>query len=87
MRRPHCASDWGYRLHLKHGELACDDCLEAHRIAWQQWRENRNGPRELKPCGTRAAYKRHIRKREPVCRRCRLANRHGRDFVEGVVAA
>lgn len=81
MRRPNCGSDWGYRLHLKHGEPACLPCLDAHRDAWKQWRDNRYGARELKPCGTRAAYKRHLRRREPVCWRCRLANRHGRDFV------
>lgn len=87
MTRANCGSDWGYRLHLKNGELACGTCLEAHRLAWQAWRDSRSGPRELKPCGTRAAYKRHLRRREQVCWRCRLANRHGRDFADVEVAA
>lgn len=87
MRRANCGTDWGYRLHLKHGELACDACLEAHRWDWQRWRDNRYGPRVFKPCGTRAAYKRHLRRGEPPCHPCRLANRRGRDFVDGEVAA
>jgi len=30
---------------------------------------------ELKPCGTPAAYKRHLRHREPPCDDCTAANR------------
>lgn len=31
-------------------------------------------PRELKPCGTPAAYARHLRDRETPCQPCREAN-------------
>ena len=31
--------------------------------------------RPLKPCGTRAAYQRHIKNREVPCEACVLANR------------
>ncbi|GAA0935976.1 hypothetical protein [Actinocorallia libanotica] len=31
-------------------------------------------PRELRPCGTNAAYLRHIRKGEEVCKPCRAAH-------------
>lgn len=81
--RPQCNSDNGYRIHLKVGERACLDCTEAHRVANVEWRERTGRARPpLKPCGTRAAYKRHLRWREKPCWRCRLANRHGRDFVD-----
>ncbi|MFD8027852.1 WhiB family transcriptional regulator [Streptomyces sp. NPDC059717] len=30
------------------------------------------------PCGTRAAYQRHVRKREPIDDRCRAANNAGK---------
>ncbi|WP_405997964.1 WhiB family transcriptional regulator [Streptomyces sp. NBC_00829] len=33
--------------------------------------------RELAPCGTRAAYQRHLRRREPVDDACRAANSRG----------
>lgn len=32
-------------------------------------------PRELKPCGTEAAYQRHLRHREAPCAACRNAHR------------
>lgn len=83
MRRTNCGTDHGYRLHLKHRELACDLCLDAHRIAWKEWRSRRGQLRDLRPCGTRAAYKRHLRRGEQVCTRCRWANRYGRDFLPG----
>lgn len=31
---------------------------------------------KLKPCGTRAAYRRHLRKKEVPCELCRAAERH-----------
>lgn len=47
-------------------------------------------PRELKPCGTRAAYERHRRNGTPICVACRAANANaaaGRraDAVNGVL--
>lgn len=82
-KRPQCATDNGYRVHLKAGERACFDCMEAHRVVGAEWRERTGRARPpLKPCGTRAAYKRHLRSREQPCPRCRLAKRHDRDFVE-----
>ncbi|MGW0558050.1 WhiB family transcriptional regulator [Streptomyces sp. NPDC002926] len=34
-------------------------------------------PRELAPCGTRAAYQRHVRRQEPIDDACRAANNSG----------
>lgn len=34
--------------------------------------------RLLEPCGTRAAYRRHIRRGEPICRLCTEAEAQGR---------
>ena len=40
---------------------------------WETW--------WLKPCGTPAAYRRHIRHSEPICEPCRQAEaRRGRDY-------
>jgi hypothetical protein len=83
--RPQCGSDHGYRIHLDAYERACDACLRAHRRDWADW--NRRSQAGLirrpapRPCGTLAARKRHIRRGEPVCERCRLANRLGRDLT------
>lgn len=37
-------------------------------------------PRVLQPCGTPAAYKRHVKRREPTCEPCREA--HNRQTIE-----
>lgn len=85
--RKQCCSDHGYRLHLAAGEYPCTDCLEAHRLDWAKWKARAGVARVLKPCGTRAAYKRHLRNNEPVCWRCRLANRTGQEFIAEEMAA
>ena len=36
-----------------------------------------SGPRVLQPCGTRAAYQRHVRHGEPACAPCRAAESRG----------
>jgi hypothetical protein len=35
------------------------------------------GPNHLEPCGTDAAYRRHLRRKETPCEPCRAANRVG----------
>lgn len=40
-----------------------------------------DGPRELRPCGTLAAYRRHIRRDEKPCELCSVANRLGEDVA------
>jgi len=85
--RKQCGRDHGYRLHLAASEYPCLDCLDAHRLAWQDWKRRAGVARVLKPCGTRAAYKRHLRNGEEACWRCRWANRTGQDLIAGQVAA
>ena len=45
----------------------------AERFA--KWAAANKQPRQLAPCGTRAAYERHRRKGEPPCADCVEANR------------
>jgi hypothetical protein len=41
-------------------------------------------PRKLMPCGTNAAYVRHVRRNEPTCQPCRDAHaEYGREHVDG----
>lgn len=71
-----CGTRAGYLTHHRRGEKPCDRCLEAMRPIWKAADRKRQRPRhELEaPCGTYAAYRRHLRRREPVDEACRLAN-------------
>jgi hypothetical protein len=40
------------------------------------WTEQLPQPRQLRPCGTHAAYVRHVARREEPCRTCAIAERH-----------
>jgi hypothetical protein len=70
----------GYSRHITEGTIACDRCLEAHRLDMAAWRR-RKGVRsreerwaaEAAKCGTRSGYKRHRRIGEDPCLDCRLA--------------
>ncbi len=43
--------------------------------------------RQLRPCGTRAAYERHRKKGEPIGAACREANRIAQEARRALVAA
>lgn len=45
------------------------------RAAWAAYKRSRYVPREreLEPCGTQAAYRRHLKAGEPPCAACRGA--------------
>ena len=58
--------DWP-SLVLQRGPASCTTTT---RIIWY----NTNVARQLKPCGTRAAYERHRRKGEVPCDECKAAN-------------
>ena len=38
-KESYCGSQYGYRLHLKHGEVACEPCQEAMREVNRKSRE------------------------------------------------
>jgi hypothetical protein len=42
--------------------------------------------RELKPCGTVSAYKRHLYRKEPPCAACKAANTAARNPVSDAAA-
>ncbi|GGJ56167.1 hypothetical protein GCM10007173_13710 [Glutamicibacter ardleyensis] len=55
-----CGTNEGYLLHRENGERACSPCAEAHR-AFKATTFN-PAKKQLKPCGTTAAYSRHIKR-------------------------
>ena len=71
----------GYRKHLAASEEPCtlsrDDMnlysRERMRAKGGE-RRGRKGQRDLAPCGTEAAYRRHRRRGEDTCEPCRQAN-------------
>lgn len=71
-----CGTDAAYKRHLSNGEIACDQCLTAHRVAIRKWdrKANTRPRRKLSPCGTAAAYRRHQRRKESIDQACREAN-------------
>ena len=85
-RRAQCGTPAGYSRHRRIGEEPCDACRqgnrEYNRAMDKRKREKRKAeskpvpkPRELKPCGTTAAARRHHRKGEELCDLCREAHR------------
>lgn len=71
-----CGTDAAYKRHLTNDEVACDQCLAAHRIVVRKWDRKRNTRprRKLAACGTPAAYQRHLRHNEHIDMACRDAN-------------
>jgi len=61
--------------HHKNSEKPCDACLVAMRPIWAATDLKRRRRRvELEtPCGTYVAYRRHLRRGEPIDEACRLA--------------
>jgi hypothetical protein len=74
-----CGTYSAYRRHVSAGELPCEACNEAHRAyARSRYvsteknpaRKGRKQGDPLRPCGTYAAYIRHIRHAEIPCDLC-----------------
>lgn len=68
-----CGSETGYKRHNYRREPACRRCLDAHAAHNRAYRKGaRPLPRTPKPCGTEAAYHRHLRSRPRTkpCRPC-----------------
>lgn len=81
-----CGTPAAYQRHMRKAEVPCDDCAVAWaKHCGRYRRENRvhlnelkrerakYGPHELAPCGTHAAYARHVRNLERPCYACRVA--------------
>lgn len=64
----------GYFTHRRRGEVPCSECTTAHTEAGKAGKHRRGDhkPRVPAPCGTWAAYKRHLR-RDERCDECRAA--------------
>ena len=67
-----CGEYRGVKQHYRYNVPLCDPCKRAYSDYQKSHRDTR--PRVLQPCGTRAAYSRHIAAKEPVCAPCNAAN-------------
>ncbi len=65
----------GYHWHYRRKEPACKPCREAHNVYVQRRRNPDWQPRKPLPCGTAAAYKRHLIERTVPCLPCTDAAR------------
>lgn len=64
----------GRVAHQRRGEAPCELCSESLKHYRRERKRGHPGTgRRLQPCGTPAAAKRHRRKGEPVCFKCRVA--------------
>lgn len=78
-----CGSLSGYFKHRRVPEKACRECLDAYnehnRLTKEAKKKGEPQPtpaaRELAPHGTPAAYKRHMRAKEPACEPCSEAQK------------
>lgn len=57
-----------------HGPAAWDDDIDDPTAQPELDEPKATGPIELQPCGTTAAYRRHLRRNEPIDIACRQAN-------------
>lgn len=82
-----CGTPGAYQRHMRRGETPCAPCATAWKayssryksenaaaVKAQRQRHDTEGPRRLAPCGTRAAYARHLYNREKPCFDCRVAS-------------
>lgn len=77
---PRCGSVDGYRDHLRRRQTACRACRTAYATYTAIYRLRRArgipGPgRQLRPCGTHAAYVRHKAHGEQPCPACEAGER------------
>lgn len=62
--RPPCGTPGGRGSHRWHGEEVCEACRQARRDADAKWKRDNYTPHPNpppQPCGTEAAYRRHLR--------------------------
>lgn len=79
--RDRCGTRAGANYHRDHGEEKCEPCLEAQR-AYNRETYHRNKkpakpggrPPHPREHGTKKGYDQHMRRKEPSCDPCRLAN-------------
>ena len=67
----------GYRWHRKTGETpcqACKDFVAADRRGRYGQAQGTQPGRQLQPCGTTAAYARHLQHAEEPCQPCKNAH-------------
>ena len=67
-----CGEYRGVKQHYRYGVEMCDACRKAHSDYQKAYRGAR--PKNLQPCGTRAAYRRHVIAGEKACGPCNEAN-------------
>ena len=62
----------GSKKHRRNNQAPCDPCKasEAHYAC--ELRRGQGLPRHINPCGTNAAYKRHLEHGEPIDFTCRV---------------
>lgn len=71
-----CGTISGYNRHLRVTYTRpCLACCDAHAAYQRVWVAGEVRPREIAPCGTVAAWRRHIRGGERPCAACREAKR------------
>lgn len=72
-----CGTRSGFLRHARFGELPCDQCVEAERLAAlaRSARRTRGNGRPRPPCGTVNAYNAHNYHGEPACDECAAAMR------------
>lgn len=63
----------GYNWHKYHKTEPCEACRDSLRHYERELARGQNYPRQLKPCGTRAAAQRHRARGEEPCLPCKLA--------------
>jgi hypothetical protein len=79
--RPPCGTPGGRSSHRYHGEPVCEACKAARRAADAKWKRDNYRTRPTTPplpCGTEAAYRRHLREgltNSQIDEACRQARR------------
>ena len=76
----------GYVRHITNKTSPCRSCKDARNAYSRSLYRKKNGSKNLKPCGTYAAYRRHQRNNEVPCEECIYANRERsakRNFILG----
>lgn len=73
-----CGTPAGLQRHYAYKTLPCRPCLAAKQLYDKARKEHKalhgGRVRVLRPCGTYAAYVRHLRAGEPACGACAAAN-------------
>jgi hypothetical protein len=62
----------GYKAHRRRGNEPCTRCKASLAHYARELRRGQGTPKQLHPCGTPAAYKRHADRGEPIDFACRV---------------